>query len=813
MEEISWHQKSLALWLKDGDRNTKFFHRLANAHRRCNHIGRIRVNGSDLWREEDVRGGIASFYQQLYTETLDRRPTLDGLPFNTISALDRDSIEIPFTEEKVLSCNGDKALGPDGFTMRFFKESWEVVREEVMSTFQDFYSHGTFEKSLNATFIALIPKGGASDIKDFRPISLIGCMYKLIAKVLVSRMSKVLDGLISESQNAFVSGRQILDSVLIARECVDSRLRSGVPGVLCKLDIEKAYDHVNWKFVLYLLRRMGFGDRWIKWIDTCISSAMFSVLVNGSPAGFFASSRGLRQGDPLSSFLFLIVMEGLTRLMRKVEDLGYIRGFRVGRDVDYQIQISHLLFADDTLINVGKSVLVPVGDVPDISSLATVLGCGVGYFPLPYLGLPLGVSSTLIGNWDSVINRYEKRLAGWKKQYLSKGGKRDFLWGGRGEEFKYHLVNWDQVCQPLRFGGLGIRKIVPFNRALLGRWLWRFGRERHRQWRRVVLCRFGEGSGGWSSLPVTIMGGVGLWKFIRKGWDVCSTLIRFKVRNGRHVRFWEDLWCGDRLLSHSFPRLYSIATNKHVFVIDCYHLDNNGVTWDMRFRWSFQDWEMEEVSSFLDILYRQKDIGRGCDDILWVPLAHGRYDVRSMFIHLSNFVGSEFPWKSVWCSKAPLRIAFFVWTATLGKILTLDNLRKRGATRHVRSEKRMFITYEVIDHGEQLYMGNSLLLQRLKGQGKIKLLMTSGKELTLNNVLLVPHEELGLWISSKQEWVQVAGEEAERLHNFLEDIPNWPKLRNLGNLGNKFVSPDPLWNLNLLLWIKLEKKLNGFIIS
>ncbi|XP_059629652.1 uncharacterized protein LOC132272538 [Cornus florida] len=521
--------------------------------------------------------------------------------------------------------------------------------------------------------------------------------YKLIAKVLVSRMSKVLDGLILESQNAFVGGRQILDSVLIAGECVDSRLRSGVPGVLCKLDIEKAYDHVNWKFVLYLLRRMGFGDRWIKWIDTCISSVMFSVLVNGSPAGFFASSRGLRQGDPLSSFLFLIVMEGLTRLMRKAEDLGYIRGFRVGRDVDHQIQISHLLFADDTLvfcdadisqlrylrctlacfqavsglkINVGKSVLVPVGDVPDISSLAAVLG-------------------------------YEKRLAGWKKQYLSKGGKvtlikstlsslptyflslfqipcsvadriekiqRDFLWGGRGEEFKYHLVNWDQVCQPLRFGGLGIRKIVPFNRALLGKWLWRFGRERHHHWRRVVSCRFGEGSGGWSSLPVTITGGVGLWKFIRKGWDVFSTLIRFKVRNGRHVRFWEDLWCGDQLLSHSFPRLYSIATNKHVFVIDCYHLDNNGVTWDVRFRRSFQDWEMEEVYAFLDILYRQKDIGRGCDDILWVPLAHGRYDVRSMFIHLSNFVGSEFPWKSVWCSKAPLRIAFFVWTATLGKI-------------------------------------------------------------------------------------------------------------------------------------------------
>ncbi|XP_059659241.1 uncharacterized protein LOC132306062 [Cornus florida] len=132
MEEISWRQKSRALWLKDGDRNTKFFHRLANTHRRCNHIGRIRVNGSELWREDEVRGGIVSFYQQLYTETLGWRPTLDGLPFNYISALDSDRIEIPFMEEEVLkalsSCNEDKALGPDGFTIRFLKESWEVVR-------------------------------------------------------------------------------------------------------------------------------------------------------------------------------------------------------------------------------------------------------------------------------------------------------------------------------------------------------------------------------------------------------------------------------------------------------------------------------------------------------------------------------------------------------------------------------------------------------------------------------------------------------------------------------------------------------------
>jgi hypothetical protein len=156
-------------------------------------------------------------------------------------------------------------------------------------------------KSLNSTFISLIPKvSGAVELKDFRPISLVSGIYKIISKVLANRLRVVLSRIISSPHNAFVKGRQILDSVLIASESLDFRLKLGDPGLLCKLDMEKAYDHVSWDFLLYMLKRCGFGQKWCAWIAFCISTASFSVLINGSPTGFFNSSRGVRQGDPLS---------------------------------------------------------------------------------------------------------------------------------------------------------------------------------------------------------------------------------------------------------------------------------------------------------------------------------------------------------------------------------------------------------------------------------------------------------------------------------------------------------------------------------
>ena len=194
---------------------------------------------------------------------------------------------------------------------------------DILDLFKDFHERGRFGKGLNSTFLVLIPKiRGAEDLKDFRPISLIGSIYKLIAKVLNNMLKKVMNGLVNSAQNAFVEGRQILDASLIANEVIDSMQKRKERGILCKLDIEKAYDQINWKFILKVLKKMGFGDKWVSWIEWCISTASFSVLVNGSPTGFFGSSRGLRHGDPLSPYLFVLGMEALSLMIDKAAEGG-----------------------------------------------------------------------------------------------------------------------------------------------------------------------------------------------------------------------------------------------------------------------------------------------------------------------------------------------------------------------------------------------------------------------------------------------------------------------------------------------------------
>ncbi|WMV12004.1 hypothetical protein MTR67_005389 [Solanum verrucosum] len=318
---------------------------------------------------EDIKKKIVVFYMGLYSGDLQ------------VGA--RFMLQKEFEDQEIWDsaklCASDKAPAPNGVTMAFYTHCWERVQDHLQNT------HRENQNGYAQT-------GGPPQ------------------------------------QLAFIKGRQIVDAILMANEYVNARTRSSVPGILCKLDIQKAYDHLNWKFLLETLSKRGFGSIWLRWMKFCISTVKFSVLINGSPTGFFSSQRGLRQGDPLSPFLFIIAMEGLNDMLKIAQEKLWLRGFKVSSRVGADMEITHLQYADDTLvfydanrnqfkilrvifvlfeaisgihINWNNSFLYPVNEMKSlIPSLARILGGRTGDLPTTYLGMPLGSKSKSIGIWN-----------------------------------------------------------------------------------------------------------------------------------------------------------------------------------------------------------------------------------------------------------------------------------------------------------------------------------------------------------------------------------------------------------------------------
>ena len=438
--------------MKEGDANSKFFHGYMSSRCRQNAINVVSVDGVSVDGVQNIRAAVYQHFSSHFKSGRGERPRLEDTHFCKLTYHEAGTLTRPFVVEEVKQavwdCDSFKSPGPDGISFDFIKHFWDLVKDDFMRFMVEFHRNGKLTKGLNSTFIALILKvSSPQQFNDFRPISLVGCWYKVLAKVLANRLQNVIGSVVSDTQSAFVKGKQILDGILIANELVDNAKRANKELLMFKVDFEKAYDSVDLKYLDMVMGHMNFPTLWRKWINECIGMAKASVLVNGSPTDEFPIERGLRQGDPLSPFLFLLAAEGFNVLMNALVGAQIFRGYGIGRA--NEVRITHLQFADDTLIigekswlnvrsmravlllfaeisglkvNFHKSMLTGVNvSVSWLTEAALVMNCQKGSLPFNYLGLPIGGDSRKLSFWKPVLDRIVARLSSWNNKFLSFG--------------------------------------------------------------------------------------------------------------------------------------------------------------------------------------------------------------------------------------------------------------------------------------------------------------------------------------------------------------------------------------------------------
>jgi len=338
-EEAFWKQSSRNLWLSLGDKNSGFFHAVTKGRQAINTMI-VMENGAGLvfFKDDDITDCVVQYYESLFKSVRgDREHIVNAAISAKVTDQANDHLtKLPSSEEiftALMAIHPDKALGSDGFSTTFFHSNWSTVSKEIVSEIQLFFSTGVLPRNINETHVRLIPKtSSAKTVSDYRPIALCNVYYKIISKLLSMRLQPILHGLNSENQSAFVKGRAIADNVLISHEALQflkTLTASKQCSMAVKTDMSKAFDRLEWDFIRTVLVKLGFCHHLVLLLMQCITTVSYSYLINGSVRGKVLPERGIRQGDPLSRYIFILCTEVFSGLCQQAERDGKLQGIRV----------------------------------------------------------------------------------------------------------------------------------------------------------------------------------------------------------------------------------------------------------------------------------------------------------------------------------------------------------------------------------------------------------------------------------------------------------------------------------------------------
>ncbi|GKB35851.1 RNA-directed DNA polymerase, eukaryota [Tanacetum coccineum] len=711
-ESMDSFQKSKVRWAIEGDENSKYFHGIINKKRSYLAIRGVFDDG--IWRTDpsSVKKAFRDHYEALFNKPTTTRLKL-SFPFTKrLSTVQVDDLERGVSHDEIRSavwdCGDNKSPGPDGFTFKFFKKYWRFIGPDFCKAVMD-----------------------AKFVNDYRPISLIGSVYKVVTKILANRLATVIAGLVSDTQSAFVADRQILDGPFILNEVLDWCKRKNKQAMFFKVDFAKAYNSVCWDFLIDVLEAFGFGLTWCNWIRGTFCYAKASILVNGSPSDEFHLHCGLKQGDPLSPYLFILVMESLHLSVSRVVDEGVFKGIRLHGS----LSLSHLFFADDALfmgewsdsnlrgiiyilkcfflasglkINIQKSQVLGVG-VPrsSVESMASSLGCSIMEKKFRYLGVMVGERMSRYKAWDDVVLKLKTRLSKWKAKTLSIGGRltllksvlgasplynmsifkvpkgvlkvmesirSNFFKGASLSEKKISWIAWDKVLASKKKGGLGVSSYFALNRALLLKWVWRFVSQDGSLWFRVIQAVHGN------KIDTHTVHKSSIWSAILKevhvlkstGFDFMSYCSK-RIGDGQSTSFWLETWKGDIPFRDMFPRLFALESAKHICVADKMSGPLN-MSFRRPVRGGVEQQEFSELCSILDSVM----LSQASDRWYCSLSSSGDFCVKEVRTAIDDMALPSHPEPTRWVKFIPIKINIFVWRARRDCLPTRHNLVHKG---------------------------------------------------------------------------------------------------------------------------------------
>ncbi|XP_061350333.1 uncharacterized protein LOC133295506 [Gastrolobium bilobum] len=742
-EEALWFQKARCKWIEDGDRNTRFYHTTTIIRRARNKILELKKEEGHWVKEEDSLNMIIhDFFTNLFKEEDHYRPwEITNTSWPALEETELTALKDPISElnikEAFFSMNALKAPGPDGFPAFFFQKNWEIMRKQVVDCVHQIWDKPEEVKDLNKTFLVLIPKLAKPEkINQFLPIAICSVLYKGISKLIMSKLKPLLNKLISPQQVSFVPQRQIQDNIIIAQEMVHSmnRMKGKMGFFTIKIDLEKAYDKMSWKFIYKVLSEINIPESLVNIIMQCITSTELEILWNGSKAGSILPSRGLRQGDPISPYIFVLCMEKLTHLISDAIARKEWKPMAAGRGGP---TISHLLFADDLLL-FGEANIDQVKSIMNcLTKFGNMSGQKVSYpksniffsknVPIDvanaivkisgfaqtknlgrYLGYRMKHGRTSKLHYGEIMDRVNNRLNGWKKQCLSMAGRvtlvksvistipmfhmqnsllpvgiceeiekkqRNFIWGDTDEQRKHHAIGWEQLQLPKNQGGLGILNLRSQNEAFIQKCAWHMVQFPSQLWVQVLLSKYGRKKDILKEV-VSKPYDSHLWKSLCKIWPQMISNTSWQIGNGMKIDFWKDNWTrhSPNLLAHSHTlpsqEDLELKINNSIF------LSEGG--WNVQYL--VNHFDLNVVNKILAIPHPDEEAEE--DSLAWSNWNPGQSIVKLAYNNLlcSN---NPFPfdcWDRIWKWKGKERVKLFIWKMLHGRILTRESISKWSGT-------------------------------------------------------------------------------------------------------------------------------------